>query len=450
MRLDSKLLFPLLVIGCSLVIQDISSRLYHQFDLTKKGLYSLSESTGNILKKFGSDPVTAKLFLDEGDADWPQAERLIRLYQKFLPTLRYEFVSPTKHPLQVQEYGIDRNGTVVWEWRGKRIKTTGFTEDRFTSGLRRLVDPRIYPCYVLKGHGEKDPEKDFPFLTQRLEEENYSLRMLHLEEVGEVPGDAELIFWIGPKEPLLEREEALLQHYLSSGGRMVICLDPLVPVASTSKPLFTSMLGIVIGSDVVVDKRSQLFRGDFFFATATRYFAHAITRGLNKVSVFPLARSFFLSPNPQKVELFPLAETSETAWAETNRESLMKESPQFDPVLDRKGPLILAVAGELKGEDRTLTYRTGRFVLFGDSDFITDQYVKIGDNLDLFLNAVAWAVEREDGIAQRPKDPLHHPIILSRTETFLLGISVMGILPGICLLLGLYQWRKRSNAISNS
>ncbi len=109
---------------------------------------------------------------------------MIRLYQKSLPSLRYEFVSPTKNPLQVQEYGIDRNGMVVWEWRGKRVKTLGFSEETFTAGLRRLVDPRVYPCYVLKGHGEKDPEKDFPFLKQKLEEENYLLRMLHLEENG--------------------------------------------------------------------------------------------------------------------------------------------------------------------------------------------------------------------------------------------------------------------------
>ncbi len=444
MRLGSKFLFPLLVFGCFLLIQDLSSRLYLQFDLTKKRLYSLSESTKKILQKVGSEPVMVTLFLDEGDVDWSRAERLIRLYQKNLPAFRYEFVSPTKNPLKVREYGVERNGMVVWEWRGKRVKTTGFSEEIFTSGLRKLVDPKIYSCYILKGHGEKDMDKDFPFLKQKLEEENYSLRILHLEEAGEVPGDAELILWIGPKDPLLKKEETLLQTYLSNGGRMVICLDPLVPASSETTNSFYSLLGIVLDSDVIIDTRSQLFRGDFFFATASRYFTHAITRGLNKVSVFPLARSILLSQKLDKVELFPLAETSEAAWGETDKDSLLKESPRFDPTTDRKGPLILAVAGELKGEDKTLTDRAGRFVLFGDSDFITDQYVKIGNNLDLFLNAVAWTVEREDGIALRPKDPLHHPIILSRTETLVLGIFVMGVVPGICLLLGLYRWRKRN------
>ncbi len=452
MRIGSKYLFPILLLGCFLLVQDISSHLYYQFDLTKKRLYSLSESTIKILEKFGSDPVTAKLFLDEKDVDRSRAEGLIRLYHKSLPTLQYEFVSPTKNPLQVQAYGVDRNGTVVWEWRGMRVKTVGYSEEVFTSGLLRMVEPRIYTCYVLKGHGEKDPEKDFTFLKQRLEEENYDLRILQLEESAKVPQDADLILWIGPRDPILEKEAELLRSYLLNGGRMVSCVDPLVGRDSGAFESFFSMLGVGLSGDVVVDMRSRLFRGDFFFATATRYLSHAITRGLDKVSVFPVARSISIDTSlietyrkglglyPLEVELSPLAETSEEAWAEMDKDSLLKESPRFDPAHDRKGPLVLAVAGELKHAESGLTYRPGRFVLFGDSDFLTDQYVKIGNNLDLFLNAVAWATEREDGIALRPKDPLHHPIILSRTETILMGIFVMGVLPGIWALLGLYKW----------
>jgi len=444
----SPYLFPILVIGCSLLFQDLSSHLYRQFDLTKKRLHSLSESTVKLLKKFDSEPLTARIFLDESDVDRSRAEGLIRMYRKALPSLHYEFVSPTKNPLQVQEYGIDRNGMVLWEWRGKQVRTTGFSEEVFTSGLRKLVDPRTYSFYVLKGHGEKDPEKDFPFLKQRLEEENYILRILSLEEEGEIPRDAELIFWIGPKEPLLEKEAALLETYLISGGRMVICLDPLVAAASGTSESFFSTLGIALDSRVVVDMRSQLFRGDFFFATATRYPTHIITRGLNKVTVFPLARPLSIEPkrlDPKRaaVELYPLAETSETAWAESDKDSLRSESPRFDPAADFKGPLVLAVAGELQSLEPTLTQKGGRFVLFGDSDFLTDGYVKIGNNLDLFLNAVAWAVEREDGIALRPKDPLHHPIILSRSETLLIGIFVMGVIPGIWVALGVYNIRRR-------
>jgi len=451
----SPYLFPILVIGCSLLFQDLSSHLYEQFDLTKKRLHTLSESTVTILEKFDSEPLTAKIFLDESDVDRSRAEGLIRLYRKALPTLRYEFISPTKNPLQVQEYGIDRNGMVLWEWRGKGVKTTGFSEEVFTSGLRKLVDPRTYSCYVLKGHGEKDPEKDFPFLKQRLEEENYVLRVLPLEEAGEIPRDAELILWIGPEEPLLEKEAALLETYLKSGGRMVICLDPLVAAASGASESFFSMLGVVLDSRVVVDMRSQLFRGDFFFATATRYPTHVITRGLNRVSVFPLARSFSIDPKRVDrkragVELYPLAETSETAWAESDKDSLRSAAPRFDPAADLKGPVVLAVAGALQSLESTLTQKGGRFVLFGDSDFLTDRYVKIGNNLDLFLNAVAWTVEREDGIALRPKDPLHHPIILSRSETLLIGIFMIGVVPGCWVLLGVYHIRRsrRSHAVS--
>ncbi|MFQ3620875.1 MAG: Gldg family protein [Spirochaetales bacterium] len=438
----SKYLFPLILLACSLLVQDISSRFYKQIDLTSKKLYSLSEITLKLLEKISPEEVKVKVFVDETDIDRGKAEQLIRLFKKALPSLQYEIISPTKHPFLVQQYGIDKHGMVLWEWRDKHTLSIGFNEEAFTSGLRKLVEPKEYVCYALRGKGEKEFDKELRILQDKMRAEHYRIESIRLEERGTIPEDAALLLWLGPKEPLLPKEEELLHSYLVKGGRFLACIDPLVPVETSS---LLRILGLKLTSDVVVDTRSQLFRGDFFFATAVRYYPHLITRGLSKVSVFPLARSIQLvAPAPPGMELFPLIETSDTAWAEFDTDSLLKASPQVNPEIDRKGPLVLAVAGELRSENATYGSPIGRFVLFGDTDFITDGYIGIGDNMDLFLNAVAWAVEREEGIALRPKDPMHQPLILSRKETILLGIGVMGVLPGIFLLLSLFSlWKKK-------
>ena len=41
-------------------------------------------------------------------------------------------------------------------------------------------------------------------------------------------------------------------------------------------------------------------------------------------------------------------------------------------------------------------------VVVGDSDFASNRFLVWGNNRDLFLNAVAWLVDEEDQIGERP------------------------------------------------
>ncbi len=44
----------------------------------------------------------------------------------------------------------------------------------------------------------------------------------------------------------------------------------------------------------------------------------------------------------------------------------------------------------------------GRLVVVGDSDFASNLFLGWGNNRDLFLNTIAWLVEEEDQIGERP------------------------------------------------
>ncbi len=49
--------------------------------------------------------------------------------------------------------------------------------------------------------------------------------------------------------------------------------------------------------------------------------------------------------------------------------------------------------------------RKRRIVVFGDSDFVTNGYLGIPGNRDLFLNSVNWLAQQENLISIRPRDP---------------------------------------------
>ena len=83
----------------------------------------------------------------------------------------------------------------------------------------------------------------------------------------------------------------------------------------------------------------------------------------------------------------------------------------------------------------------GRLVVFGDSDFASNVFVRLGNNRDLFLNTVAWLAEEENQLGERPEadDTLE---ITTFGEAMLCIVSVV-LVPGGALLLAIASWLRR-------
>ena len=80
----------------------------------------------------------------------------------------------------------------------------------------------------------------------------------------------------------------------------------------------------------------------------------------------------------------------------------------LDEGVDTPGPISLAVAVEGEG---------GRLVVFGDSDFATNQYFDYQGNGDLqLLNALSWLPEDESLISIRPRQAGYNPIALTDSQ----------------------------------
>ena len=182
-----------------------------------------------------------------------------------------------------------------------------------------------------------------------LEEENFTAQPLNLADRSEVPADASLIVIAGPKRKLFAQEVQALKNYLSSGGSLLVMLDP------DADPGLDSLLnewGVKLDGAIAIDASGQGRAVGLGPATpiVTSYGNHPITQAFNNgFSVYPLAQPIATQP-VQGVEETPLVQTSDQSWAESDP---TKQPLQFDEGSDRPGPLTLGVALSRKAQPPT-------------------------------------------------------------------------------------------------
>jgi ABC-type uncharacterized transport system involved in gliding motility auxiliary subunit len=103
--------------------------------------------------------------------------------------------------------------------------------------------------------------------------------------------------------------------------------------------------------------------------------------------------------------------------------------------------------GETEGAPRNVNENSasGNFIVFGDSDFVSNSYLNLQGNGDLFLGSVNWLAEEGNLVSIRPKDAKSEPLLLTRANQQLVFWLPVVILPAIILLIGaLVLVRRRS------
>lgn len=350
----------------------------------------------------------------------------------------YEFLDPDRNPALVQELGITGDGKVLLEMGERKEIAASATEDEILRAMIRLINPEERVVYFLTGHGEpgidqvNEDNTAFTRAKATLESKNYVVLTLNLLAENQVPEDADLIVIAGPAQPITGNEVRLLRGYLNDGGSIFVMENPVPLTDFGEEPdLLADMLvndwGISLNGDVVID----LENADPGIAVGAYYDSvHPITRKMNAlVTFFPLTRSLSIVNAVENVQTSQLIQTTERSWGETDI-----NNPGFDEGIEAPGPMLLVAAGENTGSG-------GRVVVFGTSQFASDQYFDSFGNGDLFANSVDWAAEQENLTNITPKQTITRTFLPASQGRilFLMFISACAI-PGIFLALGIYTW----------
>jgi ABC-type uncharacterized transport system involved in gliding motility auxiliary subunit len=445
----------LLVLGVIVLVEAVSYRHNWRLDVTENRRNSLSPQTKKVLQSLAVN-VQAVAFVRPDQPQKRVAEDLFKQYTSYSGgKFSWQVVDPDRNPGLAKRYGVQAYGTVVLEAKVKdqlkEEKLTDAAEEKLTNGLIRVTREGKRVIYVLTGHGEKalgsQERTGFSEAKSAIEKANYEIKELTLlRGEGKVPDDAAILLIPGPQKDLLPQELQATEKYVARGGKLFLMLDPFV--ADGLIP-FLQKYGVTAGRDVIVDRLSRAFGGDYLLPVVLQYEGHAITKEFNIATVYGVVRS--ITPQdkpPEGVTVQALAKSSagQGSWAETDREALEKRGEAtFTPGKDIPGPVPIAAVATVPAKDAAEDRKgaKARVVVFGDSDWTSNNLLNVQGNRDLFLNTISWLAEEEDLIAVRPKESRSTPVFLTANQGQLLFWLPVVVLPGAVLIVGISVLTRR-------
>jgi len=413
-----------------------------RWDLTEDKANTLAPETLDTLEQLPESVMALAFFTPRINSE--STRNLLEQYKyDSQGNFDYKFIDPEADPLTAQSAKVTRDGMVVLEMSGRMEPVTFVTEKELTGAMVRLISNEERVVYFLTGHGEHGIDTPttgaFTIAKQVLESKNYQVLPLNLLATNSIPENADVIVIAGPMQPLAPREVEQLDQFLIKGGSLIVMSEPLQVTNFGEKedPLaeyLENSWNIKLGNDIVVDLSSQ----QSFVAVANSYADHAITEKLmGLVTYFPTVRSVTLAGETQEANPIELVLTSEQAWAETSTDEL--EQQQISPTEgeDKIGNVPLVVVTEkLEGNPR--------LVVFGDSEFASDENFTQYGNGDLFINSIDWAAQQEDLINLTPKESVQRILVPPQRYTLglILFVSVF-LIPGIVVIAGGVVWYQR-------
>jgi len=333
-------------------------------------------------------------------------------------------------------------------------------EQVLTGAILDVSNPTQKKIYFLAGHGELrlddvDATHGLSALRDQLRLRNFDLAVVDLSTARRVPDDADLVVAVAPQNVGPFVQEQLRQYLTARAGRLILLLTP---GQTHGLDRLLEDWGVLDDNDWIWDNNASAMteEGDLL---VTAYAPHPITQSLIN-SDTPLrigpARSVRADPGRPSgggLTVSTIAASSTSAWGE--RSYRLERPPHYNPGVDLKGlpnlepigRLGIVVASERVGARGNLDFSVprGRVVVFGNSDLITNNRLSTPGNLNIFFNAVNWAVGRDSQL-KIPSRPIERfQLSLSSQQMLRLRYALLFVLPAIAALLGsLVYWTRRT------
>ncbi|MFP3942158.1 MAG: GldG family protein, partial [Thermoanaerobaculia bacterium] len=371
-----------LLVAALLVIVNYLGWKYHwRFDWTETNIYSLSETTENVLRDLEED-VQVTVFLTPGSRLYEPTRELLARYEAESPRVSVRWLDPERNPAEaerlIEQYDVSA-ASVVFEagderrvvaaddlaeldasgaQMGQQPEISAFEgEERFTSALVDLTQGGKPRVLFTTGHGElalDDPSgAGLGTAREILGPENVEIDEWSSLGADAVPEGTDLVVIAGPEAGFTEDELSVLGTYLAGGGRLLVFLDPVFQpggagagMAELGLQEWLGGYGVAVENHLVVDPTTTPmgFSAETFFAT--RYQPHPVTQSLADGSIPVLvrhSRPVTSASAPEGATVTELFETSADGWAVTSfdRESYAEPAEE-----DVRGPVALAVTVE--------------------------------------------------------------------------------------------------------
>src|SRR4030095_9242652 len=201
-----------------------------RWDLTANKQYSLSDQTKQILRSL-QKPIAIRVFY-KGDAtgDLQRFRDQLSQYEYNSNKVSIEYIDADKEPFKAKQYEVQSYGTVVFEYEGRKERTTTTDEQRLTNALKKVVEGKARTIYFVQGQGGHDPSSSEPDgysgIEASLKSENFEVAKVPLAQEGKVPDDATILIVAGPKTDLFAPELDAIRAFLKRAGKVWLVVAP--------------------------------------------------------------------------------------------------------------------------------------------------------------------------------------------------------------------------------
>jgi gliding motility-associatede transport system auxiliary component len=460
-RLGSLAVASVVVVLAILVaINYLGSRHNKRWDLTAARQFSLADQTKKVLQGL-QKPLHVRVFGLKQDLE--RYRPRLDEYQYNSKQVTVEYVDMDRKPTLANQFQVQVPGTVVMTYEGRTEKVTSDGEQELTNGIIKLVQGKQHKVYFVQGHGERVTDgtdrTGYSAIAAALGSDNFGLDKVVLAQQKDVPADATILIIAGPKTDFFPPEVEMLKAFLAKGGKILFMLDPPDRADAQDATGLIALLkdwAIEAGTNVVVDVSGvgQMLGTSESVPVAVQYNPHPITERFKLLTAYPLARSVTAVAGGVNGRIAQnLVETSANSWAEADIKTLTTTGEvrrELDKG-DKAGPVSLAAAvsapvGDVasaptKPDDPPRPET--RIAVFGDSDFVSNGYLGIPGNRDLFLNTINWLAQQENLISIRPRDPEDRRVSLTADSARLIFWLSIVIIPGLILAAGVQSWWRR-------
>ncbi|MCO5166711.1 MAG: GldG family protein [Planctomycetes bacterium] len=497
--LMSVLAFIILVI-----VNFLSAR--HDFwraDLTQEGLYTLSDESRALVGVLDRDVRLVVLTAADQDRDMSPLHALLDQYRSESARVRVERIDlrrkgQTELLALLKELGLEGQrfedellGVVVqaqlgeglsaqrtkhvpkaelWEQAFDRSKKRTFLgEQKLSSAIREVLEEKRAKLYFLTGHAEASidehddhgggsNQEGLGTLAAMLRQRNMELAELKLTDGGPVPDDCDLLVIPGPRVALDPREVASVERFLERGGDALILLDPVVAsrdgggtrfAESGLEPLLKERYG-VLSDDALIFTQVQDPIVGLLLTEEVQGDEFDVGHQVGKRLAREQARVMLLGARPLRTTPAPGATTSELVKTGSRAPVFAvgdplglraRGRPTDEP---QRGPFTLVVTSERsvgEGEEQ----QRSRVVVVGDVGWAQNLAIGVGrfHNLELFLNAASWAMNREERLVGKASRPKSYRLEMAPETLAAMKLFSFFGLPSVAIGLGLFAWMLR-------
>jgi ABC-type uncharacterized transport system involved in gliding motility auxiliary subunit len=445
----SALLYSAFFVAIMVMINFLGARYNRVFDVSEQGINSLSDQSVQVLNAL-EEPLEVLAFVGPQDAAF--VADIARTYEYASDKVSFKIIDPQTHPEAAQQELISTIPTLKLKMADRATTITHLDEESITSGINKISTSERKVIYFAEGHGEgaisdKETPPGLGQFAEELENQNYSVLPLFVAESVEIPENAAALVISSSDRAWFPSEIDAVDRYLRRGGRLLLLLEP------ERNPELSGLLekwGMRAGEDVILEERMRLFEGvSLGLEPVVSHFTEheAVKPMQGQRAMFSVARTINVRQDaPEGILVEPIAFTSDKSWAESDVSRVFESGEAaLQPENDSAGPVPIAIAGIAplraigepgKGEARLL--------VFGDTSFLTNQYLHQLFNDALGKASVAWLAGEEQLISIGSRGVRASRAFLTASQARSVFYLSVLVLPELILLLGIAVWWKRS------